>query len=42
MSKQGSDKKGAKQQLFKLFPYGYVKQARKIADMQRPRVWSTG
>lgn len=39
---QGCDKKEAKQQLFKLFPYGYVKQACKIAGMQRPRVWSTG
>jgi TusE/DsrC/DsvC family sulfur relay protein len=36
------DKKQAKQHLFKLFPYGYVKQACKIAGMQRPRVWSTG
>lgn len=35
-------KKQAKQHLFKLFPYGYVKQACKIAGMQRPRVWSTG
>ena len=39
---QGCDKKEAKQQLFQLFPYGYVKQACKIAGMQRPRVWSTG
>jgi TusE/DsrC/DsvC family sulfur relay protein len=38
----GFDKKPAKQHLFKLFPYGYVKQACKIAGMQRPRVWSTG
>jgi tRNA 2-thiouridine synthesizing protein E len=38
----GFDKKSAKQHLFKLFPYGYVKQACKIAGMQRPRVWSTG
>jgi tRNA 2-thiouridine synthesizing protein E len=38
----GIDKKAAKDQLFKLFPYGYVKQACKIAGMQRPRVWSTG
>jgi len=38
----GIDKKGAKQQLFELFPYGYVKQACKIAGMQRPRAWSTG
>ena len=39
---QDVDKKKAKQHLFKLFPYGYVKQACKIAGMQRPRVWSTG
>jgi TusE/DsrC/DsvC family sulfur relay protein len=36
------DKKGAKQRLFKLFPYGYVKQACKIAGMLKPRAWSTG
>ena len=36
------DKKAAKQHLFKLFPYGYVRQACKIAGMQRPRAWSTG
>ncbi len=34
--------KQAKKQLFKLFPYGYVKQACKIAGMKRPRSWSTG
>ena len=28
--------------LFCLFPYGYVKQACKIAGMRRPRAWSTG
>jgi tRNA 2-thiouridine synthesizing protein E len=39
---QHVDKKIAKEQLFKLFPYGYVKQACKIAGMQRPRIWSTG
>lgn len=39
---QGIDKKDAKQRLFELFPYGYVKQACKIAGMQRPRAWSTG
>jgi tRNA 2-thiouridine synthesizing protein E len=39
---QGYDKKGAKQHLFNLFPYGYVKQACKVAGMQRPRAWSTG
>ncbi|HPE59478.1 MAG TPA: TusE/DsrC/DsvC family sulfur relay protein [Thiolinea sp.] len=39
---QEIDKKAAKQQLFQLFPYGYVKQTCKIAGMQRPRAWSTG
>jgi tRNA 2-thiouridine synthesizing protein E len=39
---QGLDKKAAKEQLFNLFPYGYVKQACKIAGMIRPRAWSTG
>ncbi len=38
----GYDKKIAKTRLFKLFPYGYVKQACKIAGMRRPRGWSTG
>jgi tRNA 2-thiouridine synthesizing protein E len=42
VDEMGIDKKQAKQHLFKLFPYGYVKQACKIAGMQRPRVWSTG
>jgi len=28
--------------IFELFPYGYVKQACKIAGMKRPRGWSTG
>lgn len=37
-----ADKKAAKAALFRLFPYGYVKQACKIAGMQRPRAWSTG
>ncbi len=32
----------ARQKLFELFPYGYVKQACKIAGMRRPRAWSTG
>ena len=32
----------AKSVLFALFPYGYVKQACKIAGMRRPRAWSTG
>lgn len=32
----------AKERLFELFPYGYVKQACRIAGMKRPRAWSTG
>lgn len=32
----------ARSTLFELFPYGYVKQACKIAGMRRPRAWSTG
>lgn len=28
--------------VFELFPYGYVKQACRIAGMRRPRGWSTG
>jgi TusE/DsrC/DsvC family sulfur relay protein len=39
---QGFEKKRAKQHLFRLFPYGYVQQACKIAGMQRLRAWSTG
>ena len=39
---KGYTKKAAKQHLFNLFPYGYVKQACKVAGMQRPRSWSTG
>jgi TusE/DsrC/DsvC family sulfur relay protein len=42
MSQQNYDKKFAKAKLFRMFPYGYVKQACKIAGMQRPRAWSTG
>lgn len=33
---------GSRNKLFQLFPYGYVKQACKIAGMKRPRGWSTG
>lgn len=36
------NKQKAKSLLFRMFPYGYVKQACKIAGMQRPRAWSTG
>ena len=32
----------ARKRLFELFPYGYVRQACKIAGMRRPRAWSTG
>ncbi|MGO9444670.1 MAG: TusE/DsrC/DsvC family sulfur relay protein [Thiobacillaceae bacterium] len=34
--------KDARKKLFELFPYGYVKQACRIAGMRRPRAWSTG
>lgn len=34
--------KSARNHLFRLFPYGYVQQACKIAGMKRPRGWSTG
>jgi dissimilatory sulfite reductase related protein len=37
--RMGSESRNA---LFELFPYGYVKQACKIAGMKRPRGWSTG
>ncbi len=42
VDEQGYDKKEAKKRLFELFPYGYVKQACKIAGMRKPRMWSTG
>lgn len=42
VNERGMDKKSAKALLFQLFPYGYVKQACKIAGMMRPRAWSTG
>ena len=32
----------ARNRIFELFPYGYVKQACRIAGMKRPRAWSTG
>ncbi len=32
----------SRNKLFAMFPYGYVKQACKIAGMKRPRGWSTG
>ena len=39
---QNLTKAQAKDVLFLLFPYGYVKQACKIAGMKQPRAWSTG
>ncbi len=42
MIKNRCNKKEAKKIIFDLFPYGYVKQACKIAGMRKPRAWSTG
>lgn len=36
------DRETGRARLFELFPYGYVKQACKIAGMKKPRAWSTG
>lgn len=36
------DKQAGRAELFQLFPYGYVKQAIRIAGMKQPRAWSTG
>lgn len=36
------DEEAERNDLFRLFPYGYVKQACRIAGMRRPRAWSTG
>jgi tRNA 2-thiouridine synthesizing protein E len=36
------DRDEGRARLFELFPYGYVKQACRIAGMMRPRAWSTG
>jgi len=41
-SENQSSKREAKKIIFDLFPYGYVKQACKIAGMKKPRAWSTG
>jgi len=40
--RKGVGKREARDIFFKLFPYGYVKQACKIAGMVQPRAWSTG
>jgi tRNA 2-thiouridine synthesizing protein E len=36
------DRETGRTRMFELFPYGYVKQACKIAGMKKPRAWSTG
>jgi tRNA 2-thiouridine synthesizing protein E len=36
------DREAGRGRIFELFPYGYVKQACKIAGMKKPRAWSTG
>ncbi len=36
------DREAGRARLFELFPYGYVKQACKIAGMRKPLAWSTG
>ena len=41
-TKNNCGKREAKKLIFELFPYGYVKQACKIAGMKKPRAWSTG
>ncbi len=33
---------GSRNLVFELFPYGYVRQACRIAGMRKPRSWSTG
>lgn len=33
---------GGRNRVFELFPYGYVRQACRIAGMRKPRSWSTG
>jgi len=38
----GESQKAARQRFFELFPYGYTKQACKIAGMRQPPAWSTG
>jgi tRNA 2-thiouridine synthesizing protein E len=42
MKELGGDRDVGRGKLFELFPYGYVKQACRIAGMRRPRAWSTG
>ena len=42
LEKQSGRGHAGRNDLFRLFPYGYVKQACKIAGMRKPRAWSTG
>jgi tRNA 2-thiouridine synthesizing protein E len=41
-ARYGADSSAGRNRFFELFPYGYVKQACKIAGMRQPRAWSTG
>jgi len=41
-NKLGLSKHDAKMRMLELFPYGYVRQAVKMAGMKQPRAWSTG
>ena len=38
----GAQYGGSRNLVFELFPFGYVKQACRIAGMRKPRSWSTG
>jgi TusE/DsrC/DsvC family sulfur relay protein len=38
----GENTNQVRRRFFDLFPYGYTKQACKIAGMRQPRAWSTG
>ena len=38
----GMSKHDAKVRMLELFPFGYVRQAVKMAGMKQPRAWSTG
>ncbi len=40
--RRGENTKAARQRFFEMFPYGYTKQACKVAGMRQPRAWSTG
>lgn len=40
--RSGLGKAETRRRMYELFPYGYVKQACKIAGMRQPRAWSTG